>query len=144
MLKVYVSGALTNVKDLPAAKAFYEAIGSLCESMGLKGYVPHLATDPICHPEITPRNVFEMDKHHVLTSDLVVAYIGIASLGVGMELAYAEAHGIPIILLYERNRKVSRFARGIPIVFAEILFEDYEDALDQLRDVIRQWLSHNR
>jgi nucleoside 2-deoxyribosyltransferase len=143
MLKVYISGALTNVENLPAAKAFYEAIGSLCESMGLEGYVPHLATDPVRHPNITPQQVFEMDKHHVLTSDLVVAYVGIASLGVGMELAYAEAHDIPIILLYEQGGKVSRFARGLPIVVTEIRFEGYEDALDSLRDVIHQWLDHN-
>ncbi len=139
MLKVYISGALTNVDDLPAAKAFYEAIGALCEEMGLEAYVPHLHTDPVRHPGITPRQVFVTDKHHVVRSNLVIAYIGIPSLGVGMELAYAETHDVPIILLYERGRAVSRIARGVPTIVSEIQFEDYEDALHQLRELLPRW-----
>jgi nucleoside 2-deoxyribosyltransferase len=139
MPKVYVSGALTSVEDLSAAKAFYEAIGALCEEMGLQAYVPHLHTDPVRHPGITPREVFEVDKHHVVESNLVIAYIGIPSLGVGMELAYAETHNIPIILLYERGRVISRIARGVPTIAAEIPFEDYEDALNRLREALPRW-----
>ena len=56
-----------------------------------------------------------------------------------MELAYAENNKIPIILLYETGKRISRFPRGIPTVIAEIQFNDYEDALNQLKEVLLKW-----
>ncbi|MGL4497692.1 MAG: hypothetical protein ACRCU2_01400 [Planktothrix sp.] len=136
---LYLSGALTGIEAPETVKKFYEAIGSLGNQLGLPTYVPHLNTDPIQNPDITPREVFEMDKTQVLNSDLVIAYLGSPSFGVGMELAYAEMHNIPIILLYERGKNISRFPRGIPTVIAEIQFNDYEEALEQLEHFLKQW-----
>lgn len=137
--KIYISGALTGIENPAAIKAFYETIGSLCKEIGLEAYVPHINTDPINNPDISPRQVFETDKHQVSTSDLVIAYLGSPSFGVGMELAYAETNSIPIILLYEKGKGISRFPRGIPTVIFEIQFNDYEDALTQLKSVLEQW-----
>ncbi|MTJ07271.1 XRE family transcriptional regulator [Anabaena sp. UHCC 0204] len=139
MYKVYVSGALTDVENPIESKGFYEKIGLICEEIGLQGYVPHLHTDPVNNPDITPYEVFEQDKHQVSISDLVIAYLGSLSFGVGMELAYAENNKIPIILLYETGKRISRFPRGIPTVIAEIQFNDYEDALNQLKNVLLKW-----
>jgi hypothetical protein len=69
---------------------------------------------------------------------LVIAYLGFPSFGVGMELAYAEINNIPLILLYERGKNISRFPRGIPTVISEIQFNSYEDALAQLRSILEQ------
>jgi nucleoside 2-deoxyribosyltransferase len=137
--KVYISGALTGIKNSVEIKAFYEAIGSLCEEMEFQAYVPHLKTDPIDNPDVSPRQVFETDKLQVSTSDLVIAYLGSPSFGVGMELAYSETNAIPLILLYERGKNISRFPRGIPTVISEIEFSSYEDALTQLRSILEQW-----
>lgn len=137
---VYVSGALTGVANPIEIKTFYEAIGSLCRDLGLQAYVPHLNTDPINNPDVTPQQVFEIDKRQVSSADLVIAYLGYPSLGVGMELAYAETQNIPIILLYEQEKQVSRFPRGIPTAIAEIKFSDYENALAQLKAVLEQWI----
>lgn len=137
--KAYISGALTGIENSAAIKDFYEAIGSLCEEMGFRAYVPHLKTDPINNPDVSPHQVFDLDKHQVSTSDLVIAYLGFPAFGVGMELAYAETNSIPIILLYEKGKYVSRFPRGIPTVVSEIQFNDYEDALAQLKSVLVQW-----
>lgn len=139
MLNVYISGALTGIENLVEIKTFYEAIGALCQQIGLQAYVPHLNTDPINHPDVTPQQVFELDKYQVSQSDLVVAYIGFASLGVGMELAYADTNSIPIVLLYEEGKHISRFPRGIPSVISEIQFTNYENALMQLKVVLEQW-----
>jgi nucleoside 2-deoxyribosyltransferase len=137
--KVYISGALTGIENPAITKAFYEAVGSLIEEMEFQVYIPHINTDPIHNPDVSPRQVFETDKHQVSASDLVIAYVGYPSLGVGMELAYAEINAIPIILLYERDKEISRFPRGIPTVISEIQFQDYEDALTQLKSVLEQW-----
>jgi nucleoside 2-deoxyribosyltransferase len=139
MYKIYVSGALTDVKNPIETKALYEKIGLVCEEVGLQAYVPHLHTDPVNNPDITPREVFDNDKHEVSISDLVIAYLGSLSFGVGMELAYAENNKIPIILLYETGKRISRFPRGIPSVIAEIQFNDYEDALIKLKTVLLEW-----
>lgn len=138
-MDIYISGALTGIEKPVELKAFYESIGSLCENMGFQAYVPHLNTDPINNPDVTPHQVFETDKHLVSTSDLVIAYLGFPSFGVGMELAYAETNGIPIILLYEKGKSVSRFPRGIPTVISEIQFSSYEDALTQLKGILERW-----
>jgi len=134
--KVYISGALTGIENSAEIKAFYEAIGSLCQEMGFQAYVPHLTTDPTNNPDISPRQVFETDKLQVSTSDLAIAYLGLPSFGVGMELAYAEINNIPLILLYERGKNISRFPRGIPSVISEIQFSSYEDALAQLKSIL--------
>lgn len=130
--KVYISGPLTNTNHPDELKAFYEAIGELCRRLGLDPYVPHLATDPLKHPSISPRQVFETDKSQVTRSSLVIAYVGEPSLGVGMELAYAESAGIPVITIAKQGAHISRFARGIPAIVKEIIYFNEVDALKLL------------
>ncbi|MTJ15030.1 XRE family transcriptional regulator [Anabaena sp. UHCC 0187] len=138
-LRIYISGALTGIENPTVIKDFYVAIGLLCEKVGFQAYVPHLNTDPLKHPNITPSQVFQTDKSQVSQADLVIGYIGYASIGVGMELAYAETNSIPIILIYETGKTISRFPRGIPTVLAEIDFQDYQDALVQLEIALKKW-----
>lgn len=141
--KLYISGALTGIENPEKIKAFYEAIASICEEIGFNAYVPHVNTDPINNADISPRQVFETDKHQVSRSSLLIAYLGYPSFGVGMELAYADTNAIPIILLYEKGKVISRFPRGIPTVISEIQFNDYDDALAQLKIVLQQWKIQN-
>ncbi|MEJ6480315.1 XRE family transcriptional regulator [Nostoc punctiforme UO1] len=139
MYNIYISGALTDGENLLECKVLYEKIGLLCEEIGLQAYIPHKQTDPVNNPDISPREVFDQDKHQVSNSDLVIAYLGSRSFGVGMELAFAETNKIPIILLYETGKRISRFPRGIPTVIAEIQFYDHEDALNQLKNILAKW-----
>ncbi|MEQ8997173.1 MAG: XRE family transcriptional regulator [Coleofasciculus sp. B1-GNL1-01] len=141
--QIYISGALTGVENPLKLKVFYESIGALCETMEFQAYVPHLKTDPINNPDVSPRQVFETDKRQVSSSDLVIAYLGCPSFGVGMELAYAEIHKIPLILLYEKDKNISRFPRGIPTVISEIKFSSDEDALARLQKILEQWSTEN-
>jgi hypothetical protein len=132
--KVYISGALTEVSNPDLLKKFYEDIGAICREFGMNPYIPHQHTDPDSHPNIIPRQVFERDYEQVLNSDLIIAYVGMPSLGVGSEIMISAGEGnIPIILLREKGKKISRMARGNPAVIDEIAFTDYSDALSQLR-----------
>jgi len=144
--RVYISGALTNVADPDGTKAFYEALANTCREAGLDVYLPHRHSDPQQRPDLTPREVFDRDKREVLASDLLIAYVGVPSLGVGMEIAYAESAGMPIILLGEQGRRISRFPLGVPYVVEVIRFHDFEEALRLLHDCLRsvrvqRWLS---
>ncbi len=134
---VYVSGVLTGPADLDALKAFYEDIARVCEQAGIEAYVPHRVSDPIQRPDLTPREVYELDRGKVAASDLIIAYIGFPSLGVGMEIEIARQHHRPVLLLMEEHARVSRMARGNPAVVAEIRFSDFPDALRQLAEWLR-------
>ena len=141
-MKIYVSGALTGVPNVSELQKLYEAIAQLCTDMGFDVYVPHLKSDPIKHAGLAPEQVYEMDSHNVKTAHLVIAYIGVPSLGVGAELEIAHYEEIPIILLYEAgNKPVSRMARGNPAVKGHVIFVDAEDALNQIKVLLLQFAS---
>lgn len=135
--KVYVSGALTGVENPELIKANYERIGQLCEEIGLAIHIPHQHTDPLLHPHASVREVYEHDRHHVSTADFVIAFGGIPSLGVGQEIEIAKANGVPVLLLCERAKPLSRMTRGSPNVVAEIRYDDFTEALYQVRAFFR-------
>lgn len=136
MKKVYISGALTGVPHVEDLKALYEKIAKFCEARGWEAYVPHLNSDPLNDPDLTPRRVYDMDHHEVITSDMVIAYVGWPSLGVGQELEIACQHDIPLILLAETDLKVSRMALGNPLVVKEVRYSDEDDLFKKLAETM--------
>lgn len=48
--------------------------------------------------------IYEQDTAWLRESDIVIAECTTPSLGVGYELAYAEAHGIPVHIFYNKPR----------------------------------------
>src|SRR6266508_5928040 len=119
--KVYIAGALTHATQPKEIRQFYEQIGEICAKLGCNPYIPHLVTDPCVHREFSPQEVFQKDKAEVLSSSLLIAYVGETSIGVGIEIAFAESANIPIIMIYEKGVEVSRFARGALTIVAEII-----------------------
>lgn len=127
-MKIYISGALTN---MPAAVTlFYDDIAKVCRRHGHEPYLPHLHTPPTnpCLPE----EVFMRDKNLVITSDMVIAFLGQPSFGVGMELAYAELAQIPIIAIYSAKQTISKLVLGLPNLKRMIAFEKWEDGITGL------------
>jgi len=139
--RVYVSGPLTvgGTDEIERLKQFYEAIAAVCRGQGYATYVPHQHTDPISHSSILPRNVYEIDMRQVSRADLVLAYVGRASHGVGAEIERAYHTGTKVVLLYEQGTKVSRLIRGCPAVSTEIEFVGQEDALKQVDLLLGRW-----
>lgn len=142
--RAYVSGPLTNRNDLAALRTFYERIGRLCERKGMEAYVPHHYTDPILHADIEPEVVYRQDMRQIAGSDLVIAYVGLASHGVGAEVERAYHENVDVILLYEHGARVSRIIRGCPAVVEEVGFSDFADALEKLDPVLDQWLDRSQ
>lgn len=132
--KVYISGALTNgsLEKVEHMKQFYEAIAEVCEKRGYSAYVPHRHTDPIANTSVLPDDVYKIDMREVANADLILAYMGMASHGVGMEIERAYHEGRKVVLIYEQGTKVSRLPRGCPAVVAEIQFAGQEDALGKI------------
>ena len=48
--------------------------------------------------------IYEQDTAWLREADVVIAECTTPSLGVGYELAYAEAHGIPVHIFYDKSR----------------------------------------
>ena len=139
----YVSGALTSLEDGARTRLFYEVLAEVVESAGLRAYLPHRVTDPVTASHLDPRAVYDIDRVHVTGSKVVVAYAGIPSFGVGIEVELAREHGIPVILIVERDRTVSRLLLGNPAVVEVVRFADLDGlrkalttALERVRDVI--------
>jgi hypothetical protein len=124
--EAYVSGALTSLEDGARTRLFYELLAEVVEGAGLRAYLPHRVTDPATTAHLDPRAVYDIDRAHVTGSRVVVAYAGIPSFGVGIEVELAREHGIPVILVVERDRTVSRLLLGNPAVVEVVRFTDLE------------------
>jgi hypothetical protein len=127
--EAYVSGALTALDDGARMRLFYELLAEVVESAGLRAYLPHRVTDPVAAAHLEPRTVYDIDRAHVTSARVVVAYAGIPSFGVGIEVELAREHNVPVLLVVERERTVSRLLLGNPAVVDVVRFAD----LDGLR-----------
>lgn len=134
--RVYISGPLTGLTADDTLKERYEAIGDVCRKLGFDPYIPHQHTDPLRHPDVTPGEVYERDREQIAQSHLVIAYVGIPSLGVGSEIEIAHSHAVPVILLYEDGKYISRMVRGNPAVVAQIRFGNWDEVAGQLQQVL--------
>lgn len=148
MNKAYISGPLTNTPKINTLKKFYEKLGDECLRQGWNAYIPHQHSDPLMHPNIDPETVYRLDRQNVICSDLVIAYVGIPSIGVGQEIEIAATARIPVILLFERDRSVSRMVRGNPIVVAEITRRHRDEMIHDLGKILCEsqiyWKNSNR
>lgn len=126
--QVYISGPLTN----SSKKELYELLGAEFEKCGFSAYIPHQHTDPKKNADIKPKEVYQTDYRRIIESSLLVAYVGEPSLGVGQEIQIASFHSIPILLVYEKEARVSRMTLGNPGVKQKFQFESFED--------LRKWV----
>src|SRR5437773_6670721 len=115
--EAYISGALTTaLDDGPRTKLFYELLAEIAEAAGLRAYLPHRVTDPVAAAHLDPRSVYEIDRAHVTNAAVLIAYAGIPSFGVGIEVELAREHSVPVIVVAERERPISRLLLGNPAV----------------------------
>jgi hypothetical protein len=127
--EAYISGALTALDDAPRIKLFYEVLAEIAEAAGLRPYLPHRVTDPVTAAHLDPRAVYEIDRSHIAGAGVLVAYAGIPSFGVGIEVELAREHDVPVVIVAERERPISRLLLGNPAVADVVKFAD----LDGLR-----------
>lgn len=137
MKKVYISGALTRLDDKKNYRKIYEGIAAVCREFSFEVYVPHIYGDPITRPEIPPGDVWQKDHQEVSSSDVVIAYVGQPSLGVGAELEIARMACKDIILWKFSGEKVSRMALGNPSVKHIIEAKDAGELYGKLREIFK-------
>lgn len=129
-MRIFFAGPLTDLKNPETTKAFYLKLAKIARVNGFDYFWAFLnGTDPIKNPEITSRDVYKRDIAELEKSDIMVAYVGEPSTGTGLEIEHAHHKDIPVYLLYEKGRPVSRMLLGCPAVKKEIIFTDEKDAL---------------
>ncbi len=93
---------------------FYARIVQIAAQHQVSVYEPSKYMDPDLHDYIRPEQIYQKNRDIIRTSDLLIAYVGKVSAGVGMEIEIANSFRIPVILLYENDsyNKVSRMVLG--------------------------------
>lgn len=136
--EAYISGALTALSRGVAGRMLYELLGEIAEAEGFRVYVPHRYTDPVARPAIEPHTVYEVDRQHVAGAAVVIAYAGIPSFGVGTEVEVARESGVPVVLIAEEGRAISRILLGNPVVREVVRFTDLPDLRARLREALQR------
>ncbi|MCX6791470.1 MAG: nucleoside 2-deoxyribosyltransferase [Candidatus Gottesmanbacteria bacterium] len=129
-MRIFFAGPLNDLKDPETTKAFYRRLADVAKANGFDYFWAFLnGTDPILNPDVPPQDVYRKDIKQLSQSDVMVAYVGDSSVGTGIEIEYANTHNIPVYILYEKGKRISRMLRGCPAVKKEIVFTSHEDAL---------------
>jgi nucleoside 2-deoxyribosyltransferase len=126
----YISGPLQAAADIEQARRFYELLAKVCCACGCEAYLPHQRTDPVHHAQTSARAVFARDLNAVSAADLIVAYVGAPSSGVGAELGIAHERRIPVIGLCGPEGVASRFIEGLLDSAPEARLVRYRDEDD--------------
>ncbi len=123
--EVYVSGALTAVQDGAPIRLFYEVLSEIVSDAGLRPYLPHRPDHHlIADAHLDARTAFDIERAHVAAAAVLIAYAGLPSLGVGTEVEVVREHGVPVVIVVERDRPVSRILLGNPAVVEVVRFAD--------------------
>jgi 2'-deoxynucleoside 5'-phosphate N-hydrolase len=111
-VRVYLAAAMTNAaRDLGAIRALLASI----EGEGHEVPTRHVA-DPRgrnVEGDATDAEVAERDLAWVMGCDALIAEVSTPSHGVGVEVATALQHGVPVLLLHRRDAVVSRLMLGL-------------------------------
>lgn len=74
----------------------------------------------------------ENSKEVIKSCDVFLAECSIKSLGMGIEVGWADAFGLPVVFIYRKGSKVSASWKYLSDTFIE--YEKIEDILDELKE----------
>jgi 2'-deoxynucleoside 5'-phosphate N-hydrolase len=127
--KIYLGGAITHAGDEQVLQ-WYQDITETLEKIGYEVFLPHRDVHLPKHKD--EQDIHAINMKAIKHADLVIAYVGIPSLGVGMVLQRAQKKMIPTILLAEENSTLSEMILHTANIKTIIRFHDKEDAISQL------------
>lgn len=139
LMRIFFAGPLTDLKEKDKTKAFYKKLANIAEKNDYLYFWAFLnGTDPDLNPEIPPADVFKRDLYELGKSDVMVAYVGEPSTGTGQEIEFALSNHIPVYLLYEKGKQITRMVLGSPNIAGRIEFIDETDALEQFDALLQK------
>ncbi len=140
-MRIFFAGPLTDLKNPNQTKAFYRRLAEVARANTMEYYWAFMnGTDPVQNPDVTPQKVYDIDTMELGKSDFMVAYMGEPSTGTGIEIEFANTHHIPVYILYEKGKRISRMLRGCPAIKKEVVFTNEDDALAQFDALLKELL----
>lgn len=136
---VYIAGALSGIFGRVRLEVFYEMIGSLCEKKGFNVFIPHRDHNFDNTPDMTYKLLYEDIMKRLKSVDLLIAYVGAPSTGVGLEVQECMHLGVDVIIVAEEECVLSKPLQGCPAVIEKICFDNFDDAMEQLEKVLNAW-----
>lgn len=135
-LSAYLASALTGLSAGQQAVIvnLSEIVSMVCRSVDIDLYEPRNATDPVHNASIADGEVFKIDRHAVVGSDLVIHLCNFPSTGGSEELRFAHEALVPIILIAKGDHRVSGMVTGNPSVIVDIRYENPKDLRPILED----------
>ena len=83
-------------------------------------------------------HIYERDTGWLRECDMVIAECTCPSLGVGYELGYAETHGTPVFVFYNKSKaNLSAMLNG-NAHFTIVPYETEEECFSRLEDILQQ------
>lgn len=133
-ITAYFASALTGLDDEQRKEVteLDEKVNLICKDYSrylVALYRPRLKTSPTDNPEVSPRDVYDIDQERVASSDLIFLATIFPSLGAGMELQLALQACKSVILIKQKNQNLSRMVLGCPAIIQTVEYE-HLSALD--------------
>jgi transcriptional regulator with XRE-family HTH domain len=124
--RAYLASALTGLsgESRELVISAHTEIRRACTSLGMTVYDPMEHTDPINFSEVSAGDVFLADRREVLSSDVLLALITEPSFGEGMELELARSTLLPVLLIVDGDKSLSKMVLGAPGVKHTVRFSD--------------------
>jgi nucleoside 2-deoxyribosyltransferase len=117
---------------------FYKKLADVAVANGFEYYWAFMrGTDPELNPDVPSARVFQIDTYELEESDIMIAYVGEPSIGTGQEVEFARERKIPLYLLFEAGKKISRMLLGSPNIKGTIEFASEEDAYAKLDTLLK-------
>jgi nucleoside 2-deoxyribosyltransferase len=139
-MRVFFGGPLTDLADPEATKKFYVRLADVATKNGWEYYWAwQRGTDPELDPDVPASRVYQIDTYELEISDVMIAYVGEPSTGTGIEMEYARHNRIPVVIMYEKEKRISRMLRGCPAVVKEIVYGSEDEAISLLDDYLKTY-----
>ncbi len=111
-MRVYLAAAMTNAaRDLGAIQAVLAALEASGHEVPSRQVADPLGRE--ADGAITDVEIARRDLAWVTGCDAIVAEVSTPSHGVGVEVAAALQHAVPVLLLHRRDAAVSRLLLGL-------------------------------
>lgn len=120
-------------------------IAQVCEKHGISLLDPSQHTDPVYHPNLSDKDVYQINRKQVLASDLLIHLTHFPGSEAGQALDFAYSALLPMIIISHSEDTVSRMVTGIPAFKVHLRYEDprelwdlLDDCLEKVKPVVRE------
>ena len=143
-MKIYFAAAISAGREY--AEVYREIVARLKE-LGHEVLTEHVADPDVLRKEknIAPREVYERDIRLLHKADLLLAEISKPSTGVGYEIAFALAHGKPVLAVYLKGLRMTKMITGNPDANLSVFaYESANQLLSALPELLQAFAGRRK